>query len=522
MSHNSDNVGGLECREGLSFIDPTHVFIGAWADGRHPTVYRTVDGGKTWSGVDLPDPPDFQTGPGFSLRAGLVKKFGSALYVIAWGKQPGGIPDRQYMFRSTDDGATWSWLVKVPSRYIAMVTESRWLMLLAPGQSMESTNAGQQWHPFASDFITDTPVGGPQIVFADSQVGYAEGRGALQRTIDGGLHWVRIVTPRGYLPAPTPPTVASSTRANPSPAASNPSPVALLPVTDPGFTCRLAVGTGWFGSDSTGGFVAVPRGAFHRDLAAPTVIGSGLAFDAPFSRWVAAKPEVISSDGSKYAWIERQGETSNHLLHVTEVSGGSDRSYAVGPAQATDSEGHFAPVPVALAVTQDSVFLTYGWEGTWSVWRLDLGNGSLAKITGLPSPSYGAGAIWLELQRGPNQVGMYSDGDTLARLDLKSGAVQDWFHRDNVVVRYLGVDQDGNPWAQAITFRTMDPRVPEIWRVRGPGQADLVLSGQQFSRVITDKHGTWFANESGVYLYSGGRLQRVSSASVGEVVGPCV
>jgi hypothetical protein len=68
----------------------------------------------------------------------------------------------------------------------------------------------------------------------------------------------------------------------------------------------------------------------------------------------------------------------------------------------------------------------------------------------------------------------------------------------------------------------MDPRVPEIWRVRGPGQADLVLSGQQFSRVITDKHGTWFANESGVYLYSGGRLQRVSSASVGEVVGPCV
>jgi photosystem II stability/assembly factor-like uncharacterized protein len=216
MSHNSDNVGSLECREGLSFIDPTHVFIGAWADGRHPTVYRTVDGGKTWSGVDLPDPPDFQTGPGFSLRAGLVKKFGSALYVIAWGKQPGGIPDRQYMFRSTDDGATWSWLMKVPSRYIAMVTESRWLMLLAPGQSMESTNGGQQWHLYGSDFITDTEVGGPQIVFADSQVGYAEGRGALQRTIDGGLHWVRIATPRGYLPAPTPPTVASSARTNPA------------------------------------------------------------------------------------------------------------------------------------------------------------------------------------------------------------------------------------------------------------------------------------------------------------------
>jgi hypothetical protein len=119
---------------------------------------------------------------------------------------------------------------------------------------------------------------------------------------------------------------------------------------------------------------------------------------------------------------------------------------------------------------------------------------------------------------------MYSDGDTLARLDLKTGAVQDWFHRDNIVIRYLGFDSEfaGTPWVQAITFTSVAPRVLEIWRVRGPGQADLVLSGQQFSRVITDKHGTWFANDSGVYLYSGGRLQRVSSASVGEVVGPCV
>jgi hypothetical protein len=117
---------------------------------------------------------------------------------------------------------------------------------------------------------------------------------------------------------------------------------------------------------------------------------------------------------------------------------------------------------------------------------------------------------------------MYSDGDTLARLDLKSGAVQDWFHRDNFVVRHLGFDLDGNPWVQAITFRFNEPQVLEIWRVRGPGQADLILSGQHVSRVITDKHGTWFANGGGVYLYSGGRLQRVSSASVGDVAGPCV
>jgi hypothetical protein len=207
---------------------------------------------------------------------------------------------------------------------------------------------------------------------------------------------------------------------------------------------------------------------------------------------------------------------------VTRVADGSDRSFVVGPPKDPESQFHAPFVPVPIGISTDSVLLTYGWEGSWGVWRLDLANGSLTKVTGLPSPSYGAGAIWLGLTRGA-QVGMYSDGDTLARLDLKSGAVQDWFHRDVVVVRNLGFDLDGSPWVQLNNYFTQGPdRVLEIWRVRGPGQADLILSGQNMSRVITDKHGTWFANESGVYLYSGGRLQRVSSASVGEVVGPCV
>jgi hypothetical protein len=267
--------------------------------------------------------------------------------------------------------------------------------------------------------------------------------------------------------------------------------------------------------------MVVPAGQPWKVTSAqPVLKGSdGIAFDASFSRWVPATPEVISSDGSQYAWTERQ---AGGLLHVTKVADGSERTYAVGPANSFDSEGHFAPVPVPLAINQDAVFLTYGWEGEWSVWRLDLASRSLSKITGLASPSYGAGAIWLELTRGPNRVGMYSDGDTLARLDLKSDAVQDWFHRDNFVIRNLGFDLDGNPWVSAANFSSMGPQVFQIWRVRGPGQADLIHSGQRVSRVITDRRGTWFGNESGVYLYSGARVQRVSSASVGEVAGPCI
>jgi photosystem II stability/assembly factor-like uncharacterized protein len=208
--HTDSGIAYTQCKEHIYFIDSNHGFVPAWDDNHRPTIYRTSDGGKTWSGSTLPDPPDFKTSPGgFTLRAATFKRFGSTLYVEAYG------PGRQYLFRSTDGGATWSWLTKVPSIYIAMVTESRWLQLVWPGQSMESTNSGQQWHPYESDFHTDTPVGGPQIVFADSQVGYAEGRGALQRTVDGGAHWERIATPGTYL-SPTPPPVASSTRTSPS------------------------------------------------------------------------------------------------------------------------------------------------------------------------------------------------------------------------------------------------------------------------------------------------------------------
>jgi hypothetical protein len=189
-------IAYAQCKEYLYFYDSTHGFLTAWDDNHRPTIYRTADGGMTWAGSTLQDPPGFKTSPGgFTLRAGMFKRFGSTLYVEAWGIQGGESPARQYMFRSTDGGATWSWLTKIPSRYIAMVTESRWLQLIAPGHSMESTNSGQQWHRYASDFSTDTPVGGPEVVFADSQVGYAEGRGQLQRTIDGGLHWERIASP---------------------------------------------------------------------------------------------------------------------------------------------------------------------------------------------------------------------------------------------------------------------------------------------------------------------------------------
>jgi hypothetical protein len=330
-------------------------------------------------------------------------------------------------------------------------------------------------------------------------------------------------SPRLNSPSQTPPSVSSS-------------PVALLPITDPGFHCRLPVDTTVGAILLTGGFVPVP-GSFQPDpaaslvtangqqwafqtLAQPTLKGTdGLGFDVPLSRWVPAFTDVVSIDGSEYAWTERNSGTPNRL-HLTTVADGSDRSFAVGPPQDPDLQGHGGNIPVPLAITNNGVLLTYGWEGTYGIWRLDPSSGSLTKLSGLPAPrGYSAGAIWLAPLRGTYAPGAEQTGDTLTRLDPISGLVQDWFHRDALAVGYLGTDRDGNPWVEVRDYAFT---VPEIWRVRGPGAADLILSGQYTTRVFGDAHGTWFANDTGVYLYAGGRIQRVSGASVGQVLGPCV
>jgi photosystem II stability/assembly factor-like uncharacterized protein len=191
----ANGLGAEQCKAFISFVDKTRGFVTAWDDNSAPTIYRTNDGGSTWKSSRLPDPPDFKTsGAGFVLNAHEVFGFGDTLLLTAYGMQPSG--GKGYVFKSTDGGATWRYAAEVPQAAIAVafVTESRWLQVIVPGQSMETTDAGKTWHPYASDYGQAAPVS-PQVVFGDSAVGYATVRGSIQRTEDGGLHWAYIKTP---------------------------------------------------------------------------------------------------------------------------------------------------------------------------------------------------------------------------------------------------------------------------------------------------------------------------------------
>lgn len=183
------------CVGAVGFIDPQRGFISAWAPGAPPTIFRTADAGRTWSGARLPDPPGFTTGAsGAHLRAGPVRAFGATLLLSAFSVEPA--TGKLYAYRSTDGGSSWTYASTAPNAFqdVAFVTATRWLQISSPGDARETTDGGATWHAFATEYQQAAPVA-PAVTFGDAQVGYATVRGSIRRTIDGGVRWNAIKTP---------------------------------------------------------------------------------------------------------------------------------------------------------------------------------------------------------------------------------------------------------------------------------------------------------------------------------------
>lgn len=191
----ANGISSARCKGAPAFSDSGTGFIPVWDENSAPALYMTTDAGKSWklSGA-LPDPPGFVTrAGGVTLRPAAIANFGSVLLVSAVGFNSLAT---YYAFRSTDGGATWSYVSTGPAQAAPMVfvTPTRWVQIIAPSQSRETTDGGRSWHAFASDYAQAAPIP-PQIVFGDASVGYATVRGTLARTIDGGAHWTGLKTP---------------------------------------------------------------------------------------------------------------------------------------------------------------------------------------------------------------------------------------------------------------------------------------------------------------------------------------
>ena len=186
-------IGTSQCKGMLSFVDHNRGFIDGFDPNHAPVIYRTTDGGRTWApSKPLPDPPGFTSqGGGFTLQPGPVRAFGPTLLVQASMNNSEGYV--QAVFSSGDGGATWSYVARREG-LLVFLTSTRWLQVNIDQPSWETTDAGRSWHAYASDYTQAAGVA-PDVVFADSAVGYATVRGSIARTIDGGHHWVWIGTP---------------------------------------------------------------------------------------------------------------------------------------------------------------------------------------------------------------------------------------------------------------------------------------------------------------------------------------
>lgn len=196
-------IDKTQCKDGIWFIDSSHGFVTASDPNHRPTVYRTADGGKSWSFSTIPDNPLFATGTGgFSLHVGWIKGFGNDVYLEASGSQDDASwHERDFVYTSSDGGTTWTWKQKLASPYTYMVTELRWLQL-AP-DVLETVNGGQAFAPYATDLKVTPPFAAD---FVNADHGYVVAGGAVQNTSDGGAHWTQVATPWAEAPiaSPTP------------------------------------------------------------------------------------------------------------------------------------------------------------------------------------------------------------------------------------------------------------------------------------------------------------------------------
>ncbi|MDE3111694.1 MAG: hypothetical protein KGK34_01995 [Chloroflexota bacterium] len=192
-------IAFAQCKRVVAFADARRGLLAAADTSSAPTVYRTTDGGATWSSTRLPDPPGQPTqGGGDALQPIQIRWTGTTALLEARRSFAGA--SQRYVYRSTDAGATWTVLASgVPEDgALALVTATRWLQIL-PQDSKETTDAGASWHKYATDYQQAAPVA-PEIVFGDPNVGYATVRGGLQRTVDGGAHWTHLGTPGAQMP----------------------------------------------------------------------------------------------------------------------------------------------------------------------------------------------------------------------------------------------------------------------------------------------------------------------------------
>jgi hypothetical protein len=289
------------------------------------------------------------------------------------------------------------------------------------------------------------------------------------------------------------------------------------------WSCRLPVIAGSVGQGSgpqQAGFLSLPSSGFSFSPAAAA--GDGMFYDRPLKRWVPWAPPALSDDGSSYAYVD--GDSNSSRVHLVDVR--TDRDIVLAEGGPWRVVGLQPDAVYVMRIEYLPYSEAYGVMAVGrGLWRVPLKGGVPVQLTGDSRnwPFVGAGAAWgegstFDVGGGPNDV---------VRLDLRTLQLTTWF-APGKRSRVLAIDASGVPLIMS------EAAAYELWRVAAPDGAVKVWSAAPgatgpYSPAAVDGSVVWFSSTSltpswSIYRYSASRgLELVANFSDHpvSVAGPC-
>jgi len=321
--------------------------------------------------------------------------------------------------------------------------------------------------------------------------------------------------------------------ANPVPPSSPGSQQAAMPCrvpfTDFKTTGFIGYPNGTFTADPSAATTPDPlRPGFARTVASPALTGVAAkgneTYDWRFSRWLPVAYQLVSPDGSQYAYSEVIPNPASQglggppplgtLIHVVDVPTATDhvvyQSADLLSAAAFRPEGIYLFQPAGIV---DTVLPFY-------LWLVDPSGHSAHKLLGgkIVGPGTSAlteGTFWIMATDPNNPKG----APTLVRGDLNDGSQSTWFEPTSTFAGFLGLDGLGRPIVSTFSGANGDPG--KTWIVTAASTTHQIAEQGFSATAIADGHGLWLAG-NGLFLYTAaGALRKVSNASGGSILGAC-